>query len=81
MHQEKLHPSSPASESMDDVESPKFTVNQILLLQKLKQTGLTKCQIIKGLEEMEKLDEVGLGNFTPARYGIAFLAFITCIER
>ena len=45
--------------SMEDSESPKFTVNQILLLQKLKQTGLTKTQILKGLEEMEKLEDVG----------------------
>lgn len=45
---------------MEDVESPKFTVNQIVLLQKLKQTGLTKLQILKGLEEMEKLEDIGL---------------------
>lgn len=45
---------------MDDPSSPKFTVNQIMLLQRLKQTGLSKNQILKGLEEMEKLEDSGL---------------------
>ena len=48
--------------TMEDNASPKFTVNQIMLLQKLKQTGLTKLQILKGLEEMEKLEDIGLGS-------------------
>ena len=46
--------------TMEEIDSPKFTVNQIMLLQKLKQTGLSKAQILKGLEEMEKLEDVGL---------------------
>ena len=45
---------------MDDSSPPKFTVNQIMLLQRLKQTGLSKSQILKGLEEMEKLEDIGL---------------------
>jgi len=48
--------------AMDGSDSPRFTVGQIVLLQKLKQSGLTKDEIIRGLEEMEKLDEVGLGS-------------------
>ena len=41
---------------MDDTDNPpKFTVQQIILLQKLVQSGLTKDQIIAGVEEMEKL--------------------------
>jgi len=40
----------------------KFTVNQIVLLQRLKQTGLDKGQILKGLEEIEKIEENGFGN-------------------
>lgn len=46
--------------NMDGLNSPKFTVNQIMLLQKLKQTGLNRDQILKGLEEIEKLDEFGV---------------------
>ncbi|XP_076804588.1 homeobox-containing protein 1-like isoform X2 [Clavelina lepadiformis] len=47
--------------NMDD-EAPKFTVSQIVLLQKLRQSGLTKNQILKGLDEMEKLDDMCLGS-------------------
>nr|XP_002121071.1 homeobox-containing protein 1 isoform X2 [Ciona intestinalis] len=53
---------SPHPEEMGEPDPPKFTVNQILLLQKLKQSGLTKSQIIKGLDEMERFDDVGLGS-------------------
>lgn len=40
---------------MDDFENPpKFTVQQIILLQKLVESGLTKDQIIAGVEDLEK---------------------------
>lgn len=34
---------------------PKYTVEQIILLQKLVKSGLSKHQIIAGVEEMQKL--------------------------
>ena len=40
--------------NMEDVDQPKFTVQQIILLQKLVQSGLSKEQIIAGVDEMEK---------------------------
>ena len=50
-------------DSMDgSAAALKFTVNQILLLQRLKQTGLDKGQILKGLEEIEKIEETGFGS-------------------
>lgn len=55
-------PGTPTATSLpneDAIDIPKFTVQQIMLLQKLKQSGLTKIQIIKGLEEIEKMDENG----------------------
>lgn len=63
---------------MEDQETPKFTVSQIMLLQKLKQSGLNKDQIMKGLEEMEKLDEVGLGS-PGARLDVAMWLFSVLI--
>ena len=47
---------------MDGTGTLKFTVNQIVLLQRLKQTGLDKGQILKGLEEIEKLEDTGFGG-------------------
>ena len=63
--------------AMEDMESPKFTVNQIVLLQKLKQTGLTKLQILKGLEEMEKLEDIGLCS-PGLRLVFVFLFSVLC---
>nr|CAB3253321.1 homeobox-containing protein 1 [Phallusia mammillata] len=57
-----MHDNKSTRSNMDDQETPKFTVSQIMLLQKLKQSGLTKDQIIRGLEEIEKLDDAGLGS-------------------
>ena len=50
-------------EVMDETATAlKFTVNQIVLLQRLKQTGLDKGQILKGLEEIEKIEETAIGS-------------------
>ena len=47
---------------MEESGCIKFTVNQIIILQKLKQSGLNKDQIMKGLEEIEKLEDMATGT-------------------
>ncbi|XP_039271955.2 homeobox-containing protein 1-like [Styela clava] len=51
-----MRPSTPTA--MDESDTPRFTVQQIMLLQKLKQSGLTRDQILKGLEEIDKMDDI-----------------------
>lgn len=53
-----MRPSTPTTYEMEEANSPRFTVQQILLLQKLKQSGLSRDDILKGLDEIDKNDDI-----------------------
>lgn len=53
-----MRPSTPTTSEMEETNCPRFTVQQILLLQKLKQSGLSRDDILKGLDEIDKNDDI-----------------------
>ena len=61
MHQQPPNLSNNAGATLANCASPdaKYTIEQIELLRRLKNSGLSKIQIVQGLESLEKIDVNG----------------------